>query len=235
MMIDTPGTAVMISHNSPRFTQSVQCFQALQLPAGSRHEHLASGLDLSKAREYLADTMAGEWLYMVDDDHLYQPDTLMRLLKRLDERPDVDVVSAFVLRRWMPHPTVIGALNPDGTARIVPVTRGSGLMDVELTGIGGGGVIRRTAFERFMRPWFTGGPFTEDWTFCSRLLKAGGRIAVDLDVQVGHISHMTVWPTRDESGEWGVSYVPLRDGDQRMTLDTVAAFIGTQAREVVPA
>lgn len=222
-----PGTAVMISHERPRFTQSVQCFQALQVPPGSRHEHMAGGIDLAKTREYLADTMSGGWLFMVDDDHLFAPDMLLRLLKRLDEAPHVDVVASFCLRRWLPHPTVVGELQEDGTARMIGFQRGSGLVEVDLTGLGSGAVIRRSAFNRFYRPWFTGGPFTEDWTFCSRLLKAGGKCAVDLDIQVGHISNMVVWPAKDEAGEWGVSYVPLRDGDQEMTIETVTAISGT--------
>lgn len=208
-----PGTVRMISHNHPRHTQSVQCFSALQVPAGSDVNHYAAGMDLAKAREVLAQQMVGEWLFFIDDDHVHGPDLLMRLLHRLDENPDVDLVAAFTLRRWPPHYSVIGKLNgPTEPAQVQHVQAGSGLVRVDLTGLGGGAVIRRSAFLKVAPPWFTDGRFTEDWRFCERLKKAGGQAAVDLDAVVGHVTPMAVWPSRDDDGTWGVSYVPVCDG-----------------------
>jgi cellulose synthase/poly-beta-1,6-N-acetylglucosamine synthase-like glycosyltransferase len=223
VLSQSPGTAVMISHFAPRYTQAVQCFSALQLPAGSRSEHHAAGLDLAAAREEIAGYFTGDWLFFVDDDHLFQPDVLMRLLARLDANPDVDVVAAYVLRRWPPHYTVAGRLNADGTATVRYFGAGSGIAREDLTGLGGGSVIRRSAFERIRKPWFTGGKFTEDWTFCSRLKAAGGTVAVDLDIQVGHITPMAVYPVREADGSWGVAYVPVRAGTQTFTVDMAHA------------
>jgi cellulose synthase/poly-beta-1,6-N-acetylglucosamine synthase-like glycosyltransferase len=209
---------MMISHNGVRFTQSAQCFAALKTPPGTRTEHYAAGLDLAKARERIATEMSGDWLFFVDDDTLFAPDTITRLLARLDAHPDVDVLATFVLRRWPPHYTVAGRLNADGqTATVQHFQRGSGLVPVELTGLGGGAVIRRRAFERIAPPWFTGGVLTEDWTFCARLTQAGGHAAVDLDVLVGHITPMAVWPSKEEDGQWGVAYTPICDGMQAIT------------------
>lgn len=217
----SPGTAVMISHNAPRFTQSVQCFEALTLPPGSRKEHYAAGMDLAKAREDIAAHLFGEWLFFVDDDHLHQADLLQRLLQRLDARPDLDLVASFVLRRWPPHYGVVARLNPDQTATVLHIEAGSGIVPVDLTGLGGGAVIRRAAFLKTPRPWFTGGTFTEDWTFCQRLKAAGGQAAIDLECPVGHITPMSVWPIR-EDGQWGVAYLPVRDGKQSITLQMAA-------------
>jgi cellulose synthase/poly-beta-1,6-N-acetylglucosamine synthase-like glycosyltransferase len=226
----SPGTAVMISHNGIRYTQSAQCFSALELPQGSKSEHHAAGLDLAKAREEIAGYFSGEWLFFVDDDALFQPDLVMRLLQRLDEYPDVDVISAFILRRWPPHYSVAARLNPNGTATVMHFHDGHGLARVDLTGLGGGAVIRRRAFERVKQPWFTGGMLTEDWTFCTRLKWAGGQAAVDLDVQVGHITPMSVWPTREEDGTWGVAWVPIRAASQEFTTQ-----LATTAGSVLPA
>jgi len=226
MLSQSPGTAVMISHNGVRFTQSAQCFAALQTPPGTRSEHFAAGLDLAVAREVIAADLSGEWLFFVDDDTLFQPDLLMRLLRRLDEHPDVGIVAALVLRRWPPHPTVAGKLNPNGTASMLPFEAVTGLVRVDLTGLGGGSVIRKTAFGRVPRPWFTSGPFTEDWTFCSRLKRVGGQAAVDLDVQAGHITPMSVWPEREADGQWGVAYVPICDGPQAVTVGLAQAIVG---------
>lgn len=219
----SPGTAVMISHGSIRFNQSAQCFAAMQVPAGTRVEHYAADLDLSKAREVLANQMHGDWLFFVDDDTLFQPDTLTRLLARIDANPDVDVVSTYVLRRWPPHYTVAGRLNIDGTATIQAFHGGSGIVRVDLTGLGGGAVIRKSAFDLVPQPWFTGGKLTEDWTFCSRLKAKGGQAAVDLDVQVGHITPISIWPTKEPDGSWGVAYVPVRAGSQAFTVDLTNA------------
>lgn len=221
----SPGTAVMISHNGVRFTQSAQCFAALSAPAGSRMEHFAAGLDLAQAREWIAADSTGEWLFFVDDDMLFAPDLLRRLLARLDEHPDLDIIAAFAVRRWPPHFSVAGQLQPDGKAQIVNFTDTQGIARVDLTGLGGGSVIRRSAFTRLARPWFTGGPFTEDWTFCSRLKTVDGHAAVDLEAVVGHITPMAVWPTCD-AGAWDVSYVPLRDGRNLVTESLVKGIIG---------
>ena len=222
----SPGTVRMISHNHPRHTQSVQCFSALQMPAGSDANHFAAGLDLAQAREVLAQKMTGEWLFFIDDDHVHAPDLLMRLLRRLDENPDVDLVASFVVRRWPPHYSVIGKLNGEAMASIQHVQAGSGLVRVDLTGLGGGAVIRRQAFLKVQPPWFTNGRFTEDWRFCERLKKVGGQAAVDLDAVAGHITPMSVWPTRDEDGTWGVSYVPVCDGVNQWSETFVKDIVG---------
>lgn len=220
----SPGTAVMISHNTVRYTQSAQCFAALQTPPGSRVEHYAAGLDLAVARERIAAEMSGDWLFFVDDDTLFAPDLLLRLLQRLDDHPELDVMAVHVLRRWPPHYTVAGRLNPDQrTGTVLHFADAAGVIPVDLTGLGGGAVIRRTAFDRVSRPWFTGGAMTEDWTFCARLKQAGGAAAVDADLPVGHITPMSVWPSRDDSGAWGVAYVPVRDGKQTAMTETVEA------------
>ena len=223
MLSQAPGTAVMISHAGIRYTQSAQCFDALQTPPGSRKEHFEAGLDLSQAREHIAREMSGEWLFFVDDDAMFAPDLLQRLLQRLDANPDVDAVSAYILRRWPPHYTVAGRLRSDGQADILNFDDASGLVRVDLTGLGGGAVIRKSAFDRVQRPWFTGGTLTEDWTFCSRLLQVGGQPAVDLDVHAWHITPFAVLPTREDNGQWGVAYVPVRPGSQAMVVGHVTA------------
>ena len=232
MISQAPGTAVMISHNAPRYTQSLQCFEALERPAGTRMEHFAAGLDLAQAREQVAAACTGEWLFFIDDDHVHGPDLLQRLLGRLDEHPELDLVASFVLRRWPPHYSVAARLNPDSTATILNFESGSGVVPVDLTGLGGGSVIRRSALARVRRPWFTGGRFTEDWTFCTRLKASGGQAAVDLACPVGHITPMSVWPSR-EAGQWGVSYAPIRDGSQATTLAIAAAAVTEAPVEVV--
>lgn len=235
-LAESPGTVRMISHNHPRHTQSVQCFTKLQVPAGSDIDHFAAGLDLAAAREAIALRMTGEWLFFIDDDHLHAPDLLMRLLTRLDEHPELDLVAAFTLRRWPPHYGVVARLNgPTEQASVQHVEHGSGLLTTErvggpiLTGLGGGAVIRRTAFYQVPQPWFTHGRFTEDWRFCERVARAGGQVAVDLDAVVGHITPMAVWPSRDDDGTWGVSYVPVCDGVNQWSASFVADIVGEAA------
>lgn len=238
---ESPGTVRMISHNHPRHTQSVQCFTKLQMPPGCDVDHYAAGLMLDAAREAIAERMTGDWLFFIDDDHLHAPDLLMRLLTRLDERPDLDLVAAFTLRRWPPHYGVIATLNgPTEQATVKHVERGSGLLTSALvggpllTGLGGGAVIRRSAFWKVPQPWFTNGRFTEDWRFCERLHRAGGAAAVDLDAVVGHITPVAIWPSRYADGVWGVSSVPVCDGVHQWTEDFVRQIVEYEP-EAVPA
>lgn len=228
-LVESPGTAVMISYQGIRVTQSAQCFDALTLPSGSRREHFASGIELAKARERLATECTGDWLFFVDDDTMFAPDLVQRLLTRLDENPEIDIVAAFPLRRWPPHYSVAGHLRPNGTAEIVSFDTTRGLAKVDLTGLGGGAVIRRSAFTRVPKPWFTGGPFTEDWTFCARLKAVGGQAAVDMEAPVGHVAQVAIWPSF-EDGAWGVSYVPLREGPPgQLTAAVVQQITGVGA------
>jgi hypothetical protein len=48
-----------------------------------------------------------------------------------------------------------------------------------------------------------GGGLNEDLTFCKKVREAGFDIHVDVDVPIGHISQISVWPTFEEE-EWKI-------------------------------
>ncbi len=63
------------------------------------------------ARNGLADRMLGDWLFMLDTDHAFEPDLLGRLLHRLNEH-QLDVVTGVYVFKRPPHsPVIFGRVN----------------------------------------------------------------------------------------------------------------------------
>jgi hypothetical protein len=148
----------------------------------------------------LVDNPSCEWIWLVGDDHTFEPDIIERLW-----RHDLAVVAPYVLRRNVPHPTVMFDENGKNI-RPEPLQRG--LMRVGSVG-GAGMLIRRQVIDKIQRPWF-GLRGTErqgeDLFFCDQVTAAGMSIHVDLDTWMGHITSMEVWPEFVEGRGWACKY-----------------------------
>ena len=70
-------------------------------------------------------------------------------------------------------------------------------------------------FEKIPAPWFENGwssvRLGEDTYFCSKMKQAGFRLYCDLDVLIGHVVQMAVWPSPTPGG-YQLHWV-LRDSD----------------------
>jgi GT2 family glycosyltransferase len=148
---------------------------------------------------------------MIDDDQVYTPEMIRRLVQRLRD-PRVDIVVPLVLRRDPPHlPMLLGAPpNPIAEPMALPQLTlrpdDRGLLEVHAAGTGVM-VMRRTVVDRIPEPWFEfGAAIGEDYNFCLKAQAAGCRIFCDLDTRVGHVIPMAVWPHRDDEGSYGVKY-----------------------------
>lgn len=208
----SPGTVALLCAGHARYTQVLQCFMALDLPPGTRTHIYGGGVDVPHNRNKIVSTFQGDWLLMIDDDQLFTPDLAMRLLRRLDQ-PRVDVVVPLILRRSPPHEPVLELL-PTGATELVRVklTDQSGLLPVYAAGTGIV-LIRRRVFERIGEPWFERHPrLSDDYYFCVRAQEAGCGVFCDLDVRVGHVAPMAVWPTRLPNGRWAAAYTTMTIG-----------------------
>jgi glycosyltransferase involved in cell wall biosynthesis len=203
-----PGTVVLLSAELGRYTVAQQCFDALELPSGTERVRHAGRSNVADNRNAIVESFAGDWVAMIDDDHVYPPDMLLRLLRHL-RNPRVDIVTPLIVRRNLPHQNVLVLASedpekPHETRQIVLKPTDGGLLEVHAAG-SGVMVLRRRVFERVARPWFEWGRTSEDFALCLKAKAAGCRIYCDLDTRVGHILPMIVWPARAEDGR----FVPM--------------------------
>lgn len=195
------GTIVIPSGHEPRYHAFYGSLIKLlpSLPAGStiawnQGPDIAFNLNHGIARS------VGEWVWIVGDDHTFEPNIIERLWQH-----ELPIVAPFVLRRSVPHPTV---MYDSALKSIKPEQLQRGLMKVFAVG-GAGMLIRRQVFEKIPRPWFQNRGSErqgEDLFFCEKVNEAGMSIYVDLDVPMGHITTMEVWPKFRPDQGWAAEY-----------------------------
>ena len=172
-----------------RYTAFTESMSSLQSPAGTVISW-AYGSDIVIGMNHLVDTMQGEWLWLMGDDHAFDPDLLMRLL---DHR--VDVVVPVCLMRQSPF-WPVAKTSADQCLDLTSVPK-EGLVELYETG-SAGMLIRKSAFRRvraaFPGPVFERGDTSEDYLLCSRLRGLGIPIHCDLGSRLGHMTVAAVWP-----------------------------------------
>ncbi len=197
VLIGVPSMDMSRSHMWARL-------DAVEKPAGT-HVMCAHESSIARARNLMCEaalTAGASHLLMVDDDMLLPSDTLTRLLSH-----DVDVVSAHYRGRYLPFPAVIvDHFTQEGMAHLADVSERRGLLKV--AGVGTGCLLLNTRIlAQLPKPWFVVGDpipdlIAEDFTFCRKLTAHGIPIHVDLDIAVGHVASLALWPLRKT--RWGI-------------------------------
>lgn len=182
------------------------CVDKIIAPLGSVKQ-IQIGLEIPfNYNELARATLAArlDWLWLLDDDHVFPPDLLLNLLGR-----NVDIVTPLYLRR---RPPFLPVLHGDATRKFVRYNfnylRGqTGLVDLTADGAAptGGMLIRRRVLEKMADPWFEYGQINTElgsWDiyFCEKARQAGFSLYVDADNTMGHLIHVAVWPIRDAEG-----------------------------------
>ena len=171
---------------------------------GGGHFPTMSGANIVNARNQTVrvflDNHDAEWLFLVDSDMVFDPDTLDRLVDAADphERP---IVGGLYFGQWVGsgQPQVFPQLfhwREDG------LHRATAWPTDELYAVGGTGagclLIHRRVLEELRTqhpepwPWFQetrigDQPISEDLTFCMRAIKAGFPIYVHTGIEAGHV------------------------------------------------
>lgn len=155
-----------------------------------------------------------DFFWLTNDDQLYQPDALARLLAH-----DVDVIVPMCIQRNAPFRPLVYDRDDEksgGDIRPLYLTRFvKGLMQVKAGG-GGGMLIKRKVLETIADPWWEvetvrkpGHPpnmMSEDISFCRKVRAAGFKVWCDTDVKVGHQGVVTFWPVQDQkTGDWATA------------------------------
>lgn len=164
------------------------------------------GTNIAQGRNQCLREMAGDWLWFIDTDMVFPPDTLERLLNC-----QRDIVQGLVLLRHPPHFPVVYRLGEDGGLKQAVLNRQPpGLIEVDAVGTGGT-LIRRRVRDSVADPWFEvgtikGDELGEDLCFSSKARKAGFKMWVDLRVPIGHLTPTAIWPHYTTDAGWLTAY-----------------------------
>ena len=142
-----------------------------------------------------------DYIMWFDSDMVFEPDTLERMMKILDEHPEIDILSGLYFRRGHPFtPVLFSKLEVNEKNEL----EFNGYDDVpdglfEVAGCGFGCVLMRTeclmdiAAKEGGGVWFS--PLVnagEDCAFCIRARREGYRIFCDPSVQLGHMGYAPI-------------------------------------------
>jgi len=198
------GTVAVVAGDTGRFTAFTTSLSRLQKPPGTEVTVIV-GSDRIKGRNMHVNEMKGDWLWFIDDDHEFPPDTLMRLLDR-----NVDVIVPICLMRSTPFNPVDYVAGSEKGLVPIDLKTASASGTVELYAAGTSGMlIRRRVFDVFRERWPEAPIFeheadrSEDIIFSERLRELDIKIHLDLEARLGHLNVVTIYPDHAD-GEWAV-------------------------------
>lgn len=171
----------------------------------------AAGLYIQKNRDQLAKqalALGAEWIWYVDDDHFFPPDTLTKLLAH-----NVDIVSAVAVRRVAPFlPVVYYEEDADGEVQKHSFA-GDDIGLKPVLAAGAGCILVKTHVHTAMgAPYWRFGTTKsgeldgEDIEFCKRARANGFTIWYDFNAPIGHKTTVIVYPQR-KPDQWYIQMI----------------------------
>ena len=200
------GTVGVIIGPLARYRAMFTSLETLKVPKGT-NLIFAEGVDIARNCNLLVETMTGHWLWLMGDDHRFQPDLLMNLLER-----KVEIVAPVVCVRGKPFNTVAyktaivgGHENTRYTCQLLNDEQPQGgLIEVAATG-SAGMLIRKWVFDNLPKPFFGYTRHTsEDIGFCLNATASGWKIYLDLEQTMSHITPCDLEPVKDKNGKWRI-------------------------------
>ena len=145
--------------------------------------------------------MEADYILWLDSDMVFKPDTLERMIKVLDENPEIDVLSGLYFRRGAPFTPVLFSKLEIGEDGLLVFEDQTEIPDerFEIAGCGFGCVLMRTdllidiAAKEGGGVWFT--PLAnagEDCAFCIRARREGYKIVCDPSIALGHMGYAAI-------------------------------------------
>lgn len=182
------------------------CFGGLDLPQGSIWQRAIGGsipVNLNKLVD-AALTQDCTHLFIVEDDSVFERDTVRRLLAH-----DKPVVTGLCRQRSAPFRSyVYKGLNENGLGWYTLTPQDKGLIKVDATGMGGI-LINTEVFKKLQRPYFHHyfvgeKEWGQDIVFGKSLVEAGIDVYCDLDVHIGHVTQCQIGSEWSPTG-WNVT------------------------------
>jgi hypothetical protein len=178
------------------------------LPKGMTVDHnIVQGSILTSQRNECVQRMRGDWLLFIDDDMVWRPDAVGRLIATFEEN-DLDMLGGLCFRRSEPYqPTLYMRERPnEGAYNFLESWPEDEVVEVDATGMAFV-VIRKRVFEMIaggpMPPYEIRkgsppnffrweGQMGEDLRFCQDAKAAGARIWVTTGIEIGHVSEVQI-------------------------------------------
>ena len=206
------GTIGILSGPFSRYAAFTIALLNTLKPPDTRLEY-TQNTDIVGNMNLICRNMRGDWLWILGDDHVWEPDLLARLMAH-----DVDVVVPLCLTRTAPFaPVVYSGEVEEGVYASAHDLPAGELVQVHAAG-SAGMLVKRRVLDAIGDPWFStdGTGMNEDLTFCRKVRDAGFDIYCDTSALLGHIGTMTVWPTYQDE-KWKVE-LDVGNGNS-LTLD----------------
>lgn len=207
-----PGTIALSVADLARYHAFTMALWAVRYPEGTQLSMLQS-ISISGNLNRIIREMNpdSEWLWIQADDQVFPPDSLLRLLDRMDDE-DLDVLVPLIVRRRPPFQLLIfkGETEEGYEAFSYNELPHTGIVECYAAGTGGM-LIRRSVFDR-VAEWqghdrifeSSGGELVnEDTEFCRKLRAVGIKIHADVEVHMGHCGFFIAWPYLN--GDWGIN------------------------------
>ena len=188
-------------------THTLLCFMGMDRVDFPIDLLVVQGNILTLQRNTLLSRMRGDWILFIDDDMVWQPDAVKRLVQSLRDLEEagheVDVLGGLCFRRVEPfQPTLYVREAASGAYNFLEDWEGR-YVEVDATGMAFCLITKRCLeriagtpqppFEERLKmdrhPDFFRwtGALGEDLRFCQDVRAAGGRIVVDTEIHVEHI------------------------------------------------
>lgn len=184
------------------------CFAAVVVPPGSPDRCRAEGgdipMNLNKLVAQAQETKCTH-LFIVEDDSVFAPDTVTRLLAH-----DVPVAAGLLRSRQAPFMPYIykGFDQATGLSHYPLLPTDRGLIGGPGFASGLGGIlINMSVFDILKRPYFTNfyegeQRWGQDIIFGRDLIQANIPVYIDLDVVIGHYTGVILGSEQAPSGSW---------------------------------
>lgn len=222
-IIYPPGCVAIAGSDLSRYTGFTVSLVGTYLPTGTTVSWITSSGVARNMNEAVQRGLDGgaAWFWCLGDDHVFAPNTLLRLLEHLNETRHI--VAPLCLHRKDPfNPVVYQSRNVKGQFTPWPMHTLplSGVHEVTAAG-GAGMLVSRLVFETMLSPWFDVGQIdpqdsSDDLHFQVKAQQLGFKMYVDFDTTIGHLTPMAVWPRKNKEGQWEVG------------LDTAAGLPGVK-------
>jgi hypothetical protein len=214
----SPGTVLIPTSEVGRFALFTASLAGTQQPAGVNLDIRCSASVTENTNSCLRDLRDGDtWVWLLGDDHVWPPNTLMTLLETMDEHPHIDMLVPLVVKRNPPWHAVLfhetDLTYDDGTPAFKVLAwdeiPSSGVFPVDACG-SAGMLVRRRVIDGLDDPWFYSTTdsegrqviLNEDVTFCVRARRAGFTLYATADATMGHLGIFNVRPI-NKDGRWG--------------------------------
>lgn len=208
-----PGFVGVTTGSTARFNQFWDSLEMLEVPEGTVYLRTQDPFP-AKNRNAMTRTakeimLPGSWVYYLDDDHEFSPQSLMRKLDLMKELGGaVDVIGSLYVKKFPPYePVVYRQLWETSSERFTwkeiaaEMKTGAKFLAVAACGAAGLLVSARVINDLVADPWFPEDSTMEDIDFCAKVTDSGAGLIVDLSNPIGHTNPVTVTPEWYED-EW---------------------------------